>query len=806
MQILNRLRTTAALFLFILLGFFVGSVFFGSTAKAGSYDGYIDGTTFPYVIDAGGTYLVTGTNLSIPANTGGIIVKTEEPVTLVLNDANYGVVNVSPSANSKFSALVIGTTLPKPTADPMQPDIRANVTIILMAGTDNSFISMSECNQSDAGTAGINVRIGSTLTITSEEAATNPGKLTTKGGWYSAGIGAGPNQTAGKIIIEGGKIFAESASTGFSGYPGTGNGAGIGGGGGSGYSGGNSDGIIIRGYANVTAKSFGEGAGIGGAAGGAEGPCNGLPLGSATGGNIEIYGNATVTASTVGLGAAIGGAGRGRQTGDVGVAAASGGNIQIYGNANVTVNTVRNGAGIGGAGSEHTNKAGDSGTIIIYGNAVVTTNAKGGGAGIGGGGANVAGGPGVPGAANYIHIFGGDELASLSAASRGPTVITNGSSYGIDIGAGCLASPSQRGPEGTIIITGGNVYAPKTQTVTNGTDFGNSSVPLVMIEAKNRVPGDPYVWPVNSSTFPGMAGIGSYNYVAWPYTSGASTAYVWVPYAYKVTYAPDTSLAGTTFGPIPVDPDIYVYHDMSTVLSAPGYLTPGYVFEGWVNNNDGELYREGETFAITTNTTLTAQWKVIYPVAFDTAGGDIVPPQDVPSGGTASLPVPEPTKARFVFAGWYKESACVTPWNFSTDTITAPTTIYAKWVALAIISDDHATKYVDKTETFQIQTNIPANDFSLADAPTGVTIHPTTGLMTFEKTVPVGTHTFTITASNDLGATATQRFTLVVLNREITPVPKTGDDFPFELLACAFILLLSLAIIASIRSKRWAVK
>ena len=804
MQTRKRARTTAALCLFTLIGFLIGSFLYGSVAKADyTYTAEIDGTAFPYEIKAGGIYRVTGKNLAIPATTGGILVKTSDPVTLVLDNANYGVVNGTSSANSKYSALVIGTALPKSTQDPMVPDIQANVTIILKAGSTNSLISMSECNQSDANTAGINVKLGSKLTITSEDADTSPGSLTVKGGWYAAGIGAGPNQKAGQITIEGGIITAESAASGVSGFPGTGNGAGIGGGGGSSYCGGNSEGIIIRGYADVTAKSFGEGAGIGGGAGGAGGACNGLQPGPATGGNIQISGNATVTASALGLGAGIGGAGRGRQTGDAGVAAASGGNIQISGNANVTANVSRNGAGIGGAGSELSYTAGDSGTIIISGNAVVNTYVKGAGAGIGAGGANQGG---IPGAATYIHISGGDEQSSPSAASRGPTVITHGSIYGIDIGAGCMASPTNRGSEGTIIITSGNVYAPKTQTVTNGMTFGNNSVPLVMIEAKSRVPGEPYVWPVNSSTFPGVAGLGSYNYAAWPDASGSNTAYVWVPYAYQVTYAPDTSLSGTTFGPIPVDPEHYVHHDTIAVLPAPGYWTAGYAFQGWVNSIDGKLYEEGQTFSITTNTTLTAQWGVLCSVTFDTDGGDIVPSQDVPSGGTASLPAPEPTKAGFVFTGWYKEPARVIPWDFSANTITAPTTIYAKWTALAILSDDCVTKYSDETTTLQVQTNIPANDFSLTGAPAGVTIHPTTGLMTFDQLVPVDTYTFTSTASNGLGANATQQFTLVVVAREIMPLPITGDDFPLELLACIFILLLGLTMIAGVRSKRGAVR
>ena len=216
MQIFSRfrstLRNTFPLFLFILISFFIISFFYGSAANASSYtfEATIDGasSTFPYEIKKGGIYEVKGTKTDIDSITGGILVLTEDPVTLVLDNANFTTENYTPdSAKSKYSALVIGTTKKTAgqtaTADTMYPDIKANVTIVLKADSDNSFISMSQSNQADAGTAGINVRLGSTLTIQSEDAATNPGHLKAKGGWYAAGIGAGPNQRAGTIIIEG---------------------------------------------------------------------------------------------------------------------------------------------------------------------------------------------------------------------------------------------------------------------------------------------------------------------------------------------------------------------------------------------------------------------------------------------------------------------------------------------------------------------------------------------------------------------------------------------------------------------------
>jgi uncharacterized repeat protein (TIGR02543 family) len=46
---------------------------------------------------------------------------------------------------------------------------------------------------------------------------------------------------------------------------------------------------------------------------------------------------------------------------------------------------------------------------------------------------------------------------------------------------------------------------------------------------------------------------------------------------------------------------------------------------------------------------------------------------------SASVPVPTPTKAGYVFAGWYFEAECTTP--IGTELATATDTLYAKWTA-----------------------------------------------------------------------------------------------------------------------------
>lgn len=69
-----------------------------------------------------------------------------------------------------------------------------------------------------------------------------------------------------------------------------------------------------------------------------------------------------------------------------------------------------------------------------------------------------------------------------------------------------------------------------------------------------------------------------------------------------------------------------------------------------------------------------------YTVTFDVDGGSAVESQSVRSGQKATEPE-DPTKSLYVFSGWYKEDTFTTLFDFDTDTITADTTIYAKWVS-----------------------------------------------------------------------------------------------------------------------------
>ena len=122
--------------------------------------------------------------------------------------------------------------------------------------------------------------------------------------------------------------------------------------------------------------------------------------------------------------------------------------------------------------------------------------------------------------------------------------------------------------------------------------------------------------------------------------------------------------------------------DYGAKLTAPAAPTKeGYRFDGWYYNNNGsEAKWDFDTDIVTRAMTLKAKWVQTYTVAFDTSGGSAVGPVTVDAGSTVTKPA-DPMKSGHNFGGWYKDSTLQTPWDFANGTVTADTTLYAKWTA-----------------------------------------------------------------------------------------------------------------------------
>ena len=130
----------------------------------------------------------------------------------------------------------------------------------------------------------------------------------------------------------------------------------------------------------------------------------------------------------------------------------------------------------------------------------------------------------------------------------------------------------------------------------------------------------------------------------------------------------------------------------------------GYRFDGWYyDNNGGKAKWNFGTDTVTRAMTLKAKWVQTYTVTFETSGGSAVGPVTVDAGSTVTKPA-DPMKSGYTFGGWYKDSTLQTPWDFANDTVTAATTLYAKWTA-----NPPAPSYDDPDPTYAVSAPAAEN-------------------------------------------------------------------------------------------------
>lgn len=105
----------------------------------------------------------------------------------------------------------------------------------------------------------------------------------------------------------------------------------------------------------------------------------------------------------------------------------------------------------------------------------------------------------------------------------------------------------------------------------------------------------------------------------------------------------------------------------------------GYTFGGWYKDSGLITAWDFTSDKVMSDVTLYAKWNInSYTVTFDTQGGSSVPPQNISYSSLAAKPA-DPANGIYTFRGWYKDTSYTTEWNFSSDTVTQNTTIYARW-------------------------------------------------------------------------------------------------------------------------------
>ena len=124
----------------------------------------------------------------------------------------------------------------------------------------------------------------------------------------------------------------------------------------------------------------------------------------------------------------------------------------------------------------------------------------------------------------------------------------------------------------------------------------------------------------------------------------------------------------------------------------------GYTFAGWYKEEAYTNQFNFDTTTITSDRTLYAKWTqnssggeptTQYTVTFNANGHGTAPTaQTIVSGGKVTRPS-DPSASGYSFGGWYKEAACTNAWNFTSDTVTGNTTLYAKWTSTTPITTQY---------------------------------------------------------------------------------------------------------------------
>ena len=416
--------------------------------------------------------------------------------------------------------------------------------------------------------------------------------------------------------------------------------------------------------AGLTATGGLYGAGIGGNDGESSGDITiNSGIITANSGTVDITGPS-------GFGAGIGGGRNGNS-----------GTITIN-DGTVTATSGGYGAGIGGGQNGY-------GTVVIYDGYVLAAGGNNGGAGLGTGYYGTT----ATQTNNSITIYGGQVYAY---GSRSNTMSGNISANGsAGIGGGGYATA------GTVTITDGTVFARGAYDAGPGIGNGMYSTGTTVYGTINISGGT--VTALGGDYAAGIGGGGAASGCAVTISNGA-----WVFAQEGAQYSGDNEAVGSGEFASGVDGTLTISGVETLLFTRYWVGFSDYTFNG-ATLNDGISYRSinsydgssvtyndaaniaylqsvKDTEGITDAYFLSAEgvYSVGYTVTFDGNTTDTVSsmPSDqlVYQGAYATEPT-EPSRTGYAFGGWYTDEACSdgNAWDFTSDTVTSDTTLYAYW-------------------------------------------------------------------------------------------------------------------------------
>jgi len=214
----------------------------------------------------------------------------------------------------------------------------------------------------------------------------------------------------------------------------------------------------------------------------------------------------------------------------------------------------------------------------------------------------------------------------------------------------------------------------------NGGNFGGSITYAVEV-----LSGQTLTLPTTTPTKSG------YTFRAWYTTSAATTAFnvagaittditVYAGWNLTTIEVPPGSFQVTfnTGGGSHINP-LAVADGENVARPQPNPTKSGYTFEGWYTDDTFTTAFVFETMTITDDTSIYARWEaILHTVTFNTHGGSAVQYQTVQDGGTATMPLQDPTRANHTFVNWFTAATDGEMFNFGT-VINSDTTIHARW-------------------------------------------------------------------------------------------------------------------------------
>lgn len=195
-------------------------------------------------------------------------------------------------------------------------------------------------------------------------------------------------------------------------------------------------------------------------------------------------------------------------------------------------------------------------------------------------------------------------------------------------------------------------------------------------------------------------------------------------------------------------------YNYGSAVALPTNLTlANATFAGWYSNSDFSGQRVTEIGADETgNKTYYAKWvnTVIYSSNYS-GGATYSTRTDVIHNVAMVQPEGAPTREGYHFTGWYKDTACLDPWSFTSDTVTKNITLYAGW-AKALYS-------VTGTIVDETPSPVAGATVTLMKGNTQFASDTTNSTGGFElKNVPDGTYNLVVSSGN--GKTVTTYVTV----------------------------------------------